>query len=131
MKVFQTYPPMYSCPIPEKDGCFKVTDDLHWCTDPLQWYVRRNPFTWPTCIKAVAKRSTFLLLWARMNRCSCTYDIREFRKLSPIEKQMLSWLEEEVRLKLHSKAHFQGMIDTPETTPMIDSSGYCLWNAFV
>ena len=131
MKVFQTYPPMYSCPIPEKDGCFKVTDDLHWCTDPLQWYVRRNPFTWPTCIKAVAKRSTFLLLWARMNRCSCTYDIREFRKLSLIEKQMLSWLEEEVRLKLHSKAHFQGMIDTPETTPMIDSSGYCLWNAFV
>jgi hypothetical protein len=68
-----------------------------------------------------------------MNRCSCIYDIRNFPKLSLIEKKMLSWLEKEVRPKLHAKATFHGKVDTPikRNTANGFLNGNCLWNAFI
>jgi hypothetical protein len=67
-----------------------------------------------------------------MNRCSCIYDIRNFPKLSPIEKEMLSWLEKEVRPKLHATATFLGKVDTPiKRNANVFVNGNCLWNAFI
>ena len=72
---------------------------------------------------------------SRMNRCSCIYDMRHtFLKLSPIEKEMLSWwLKKEVRPKLHAKATFHGKVDTPikRNTTNGFLNGNCLWNAFI
>ncbi len=70
---------------------------VYWNTAPLEWYVERHICTWPTCTQASTVRSTFALMWARMNRCSCIYDMQHtFLKLSPIDKEMLSWLEKAV-----------------------------------
>ena len=100
------------------------------------WYAEKQIDTWPTCTQASAEGSTFALMWARMKRCSCIYDILDFLELSQIEKQMLSWLEKEVRPKLHRKAQFHGKVDTP--IALLDgfhlrryANGNCLWNAFV
>ena len=72
-------------------------------------------------------------MWARMNRCSCIYDMQyTFLKLSPIEKEMLSWLEKEVRPKLHATAQFDGKVDTPiKRDAYVFVNGNCLWNEFV
>ena len=110
--------------------------NLNWNTDSLRYYAEKQAITWPTCTQASTARSTFALMWARMNRCSCIYDIRGFPKLSQIEKQTLSWLEKEVRPKLHREAKFHGKVDTP--IALLDGPGLpryandnCLWNAFV
>ena len=96
----------------------------------------KQSLAWPTCTQASAKGSTFFLMWARMNRCSCIYDIRAFPTLSQMEKQMLTWLEKEVRPKLHREAQFHGKVDTP--IALLDGWGLpryanenFLWNAFV
>jgi hypothetical protein len=86
--------------------------NLNWNSDPLKFYAEKQSITWPTCTQASTAGSTFALLWARMNRCSCIYDIRDFPKLSQMEKQTLSWLEKEVRPKLHREAQFHGKVDT-------------------
>jgi hypothetical protein len=111
----------------------KAISDLNWNTAPLEWFVERRICTWPTCTQASTAGSTFALMWARMNRCSCIYDIRNFPKLSPIEKEMLSWLEKEVRPKLHATATFLGKVDTPikRNTANGFLNGNCLWNAFI
>ena len=53
-------------------------------------------------------------------------------KLSPIEKEMLSWLEKEVRPKMHAEAEFHGKDDTPIKR---NANGFvkenCLWNEFI
>ena len=71
-----------------------------------------------------------------MNRCSGFFYIRDFPKFSPIEKQMLSWLQKGVRPKLHRKAQFHVQVDTPNV--LLDApglrrfvNGNCLWIAFV
>ncbi len=67
--------------------------NLNWNTDSLKFYAKKQAITWPTCTQAFNAGSTFALMWARMNRCSCIYDMRyTFLRLSPIEKEMLSWL---------------------------------------
>ena len=81
------------------------------------WYAEKQIDTWPTCTQASAEESTFALMWAKMNRCSYIYDIRNFQKLNQIEKQMLSWLEKEVWPKLHRKAQFHGKVDIPRVLP--------------
>ena len=46
---------------------------------------------------------------------------------------MLSWLEKEVRPKLHATATFLGKVDTPikRNTANGFLNGNCLWNAFI
>ena len=110
--------------------------NLNWNTDSLRFYAEKQAITWPTCTQAFNARSTFALLWARMNRCSCIYDIRAFPKLSQMEKQTLSWLQKEVRPRLHREAKFERNVDTPIALldgPGLPSyaNGNCLWNAFV
>jgi hypothetical protein len=86
--------------LPSRVNCLKLISDLNWNTAPLKCYAEKQICTWSTCKQASTAESTFVLMWARMNRCSCVYDIRgDFPKLSP--KQMLSWLETEVRPKLY------------------------------
>jgi hypothetical protein len=111
----------------------KAISDLNWNTAPLERFVERRICTWPTCTQASTAGSTFALMWARMNRCSCIYDIRNFPKLNPIEKEVLSWLEKEVRPKLHATATFLGKVDTPikRNTANGFLNGNCLWNAFI
>ena len=112
--------------LPRRVNCLKLTSNnedlgfyafplknLNLNTDSLIYYAEKQAITWPTCTQASTARSTFALMWARMNRCSCIYDIRGFPKLSQIEKQTLSWLEKEVQPKLHRKAKFHGKVDTP------------------
>ena len=110
--------------------------NLSWNTDSLRFYAEKQAITWSTCTQASNARSTFALLWARMNRCSCIYDIRAFPKLSQMEKQTLSWLEKDVRPKLHREAKFERNNDT--LIALLDGLGLpsyanenCLWNAFV
>jgi hypothetical protein len=61
------------------------------------------------------------------------YDMQyTFLKLSPIEKEMLSWLEKEVRPKLHATAQFDGNVDTPIIrNANVFVNGNCLWNEFI
>ena len=47
--------------------------NLNWNADPLSFYAEKLAFTWPTCTQAFTAGSTFFLMWARMNRCSCIY----------------------------------------------------------
>ncbi len=108
--------------------------NLNWNTDSLRFYAQKQAITWPTCTQASTAGSTSALMWAGMNRCSCIYDMRHtFLKLSPIEKEMLSWLEKEVRPKLHAKATFHGKVDIPikRNTANGFLNGNCLWNAFI
>ena len=113
--------------------CLKLISNLNWNTAPLEWYVERHICTWPTCTQASTGRSTFALLWARMNRCSCIYDMQHtFLKLSPIKKEMLTWLKIEVRPKLHAEAKFHGKVDTPiKRNENEFVNGNCLWNEFI
>jgi hypothetical protein len=111
----------------------KAISDLNWNTAPLEWFLERRICTWPTCTQASTAGSFFALMWARMNRCSCIYDIRNFSKLSPIEKEMLSWLEKDVRPKLHATATFLGKVDTSikRNTANGFLNGNCWCNAFI
>ena len=123
-----------SIPLQQKGVyCLKLISDLNWNTAPLEWYVERHICTWPTCTQASTARSTFALMWARMNRCSCIYDMQfTFSKLSPIEKAMLTWLKIEVRPKLHAEAKFHGKVDTPIKRDAVGFvNGNCLWNEFM
>ncbi len=113
--------------------CLKLISDLNWNTAPLEWYEEGHICTWPTCTQASTARFIFALMWARMNRCSSIYDMQyTFLTLSPIEKEMLTWLKIEVRPKLHAEAKFHGKVDTPIKR---DADGFvngnCLWNEFI
>ena len=63
-----------------------------------------------------------------------------FQSSVKLKKQTLSWLEKEVRPKLHREAIFHGKVDTPIALldgwglggfPSYATNGNCLWNAFV
>ncbi len=110
--------------------------NLNWNTDPLRHYAEKQAITWSICPQASTAGSTFALMWARINRCSCIYDIRDFNILSQNEKQTL---EKEVRSKMHREAKLHGKVDTPIALkdgwglggfPRY-ANGNCLWNAFV
>ena len=125
------------------EGLYKIVEDLNWNTDPLKWYIKEYPYVWPKCSRKKKEKEppykdteqcTFSLMWARMNHCSCIYDMRTLRKLSPIEKRMLTWLKNEHRLLLHRKAKFHEKHDTPIRIRAADKTyinGDCLWNRFL
>ncbi len=107
--------------------------NLNWSADPLRFYAEKQAFTWPTCTQAFTAKSTFFLMWARIHRCSCIYDMQHtFLKLSPIDKKMLTWLKKKVRPKLRATAEFHGKVDTPIKR---NENGFvnwnCLWNEFI
>ena len=61
------------------------------------------------------------------------YDMQHtFLKLSLIEIEMLSWLEKEVRPKLHATDQYHGKVDTPiKQNANGFVKGNCLWNEFI
>jgi hypothetical protein len=114
-------------------GSLRVLSNLNWCPDPLKWYVREHPFRWPTCTQAVEKQCTFALKWARMNRCSCIHNMQTMPKMTRLENEMLSWLENELRERLHAQAEFSSKADAPivlsATGKFVDKN--CRWNKFL
>ena len=111
----------------------KMIKDLEWCSDPFFWYANKFNNAWLSCTKAKSNASAFSLVWARMNRCSCIYDMNEdVPKLTLIEKQILTRLSKEVRPSLYRK-NFLGKVDTPIKKDAAGRfiTGNCLWNDFV
>jgi hypothetical protein len=111
----------------------KMIKDLKWCSDPFFWYANKYPNAWLTCTEAKSKASALPLVWARMNRCSCIYDMNEdMPKLTLIEKQTLTRLSKEVRPTVY-RTNFLGKVDTPIKKDAAGRfiTGNCLWNDFV
>ena len=76
--------------------------NVRWCIDQFFWYINTYPTRaanfqrWPICenaYKDAKEYSPLLLMWARKNRCSCIYDFKTVRRLTPDERVALTWLE--------------------------------------
>jgi hypothetical protein len=125
----------FSLVLPLEKVFVAVAKDIAWCMRPFLWYHERFPTLvdngqlWPTCVNAFqeATKSPLLLQWARKNRCSCQYDIKNVRNLFDNEIQSLKWLEKNVRTFLQ-RPHFRDNYDTPIR---YSSPGNCLWTTFV
>ena len=66
--------------------------NVRWCIDQFFWYINTYPTRaanfqrWPICenaYKDAKEYSPLLLMWARKNRCSCIYDFKTVRRLTP------------------------------------------------
>ena len=68
-----------------------------------------------------------------MNRCSCIHNMRTMPKMTRLENEKLSWLESELRERLHDLAEFANKPDAPivltATGEFVNKN--CRWNNYL
>ena len=124
--------------LPPRVNCLKkLISNLNWNTDPLIFYAGKQAINWPTtCTQAYTDWTIFFCTSVGQNESLLMHlwyaAYNSFWKLSPIEREILSWLEKEVRPKLYARAKFHGglVVDIPikrNAANGIVNGNYCLW----